>query len=120
MHSVNGITLSSTELKALKKLVALRDNKAVSEFAKRDIEAHPKKVGSYMQLRELGLISGFKTWNGIEASEVNQPGIDFVRDIRKVRRREWFRTYLPSIISAVIGIGGTIGGVLLGWHLHTL
>lgn len=128
MYSVNGIDLPSSQYKELRDLVNLESdderiafsNKALHPYDNKDLW-NPNGVACYKALYEKGLIGGTPVMNGfLFDGVVTQAGIDFIHDVRKVRRREWLRSYLPSIIAALLGVGGTIAGVLLGWHLGTL
>ena len=122
MHSSNGIDLTDTEFEILKQFVSLHDDQAVMEFARQDIKTNPKKIDSYIRLCKFDLINckNPDIWSDTNVKGTTQLGVDFVEDVKKLERRERIRTYLPSIIVAVLGIGGTLGGVLLGWFLRSL
>ena len=128
MYSVNGIDLPSSQYKELRDLVNLESdderiafsNKALHPYDNKDLW-NPNGVACYKALYEKGLIDGSSVDCGFRFyGVVTQGGIDFINDFREVKRREWIRTYLPVIISSIFGVGGTIAGVLLGWHLGTL
>ena len=118
MHSSNGIDLTDTEFKILKKLVSRHDDQAVMEFARQDIKTNPKKIDSYIRLCKFDLINckNPDIWSDTNVKGTTQLGVDFVEDVKKLERRERIRTYLPVIISTA----GTLLGVLLGWFLRSL
>lgn len=128
MYEVNGIDLPSSQYRELCDLVSLgsdEERKAFSDKALRPYEDkslwNQNGVDCYGGLLDKGLIEGAPTMGGfLFYGVVTQAGIDFVNDYKAASRREWIRTYLPSIIASVLGVGGTIAGVLLGWHLGSL
>lgn len=128
MYEANGIDLPRSQYRELRDLVSLGSDEDRKAFSNKALHPYEDKrlwnqngVECYKGLLDKGLICGTPILNGfLFDGVVTQAGLDFIADFRKKARRDWARTYLPSVIAAVLGVGGTIAGVLIGWHLGSL
>lgn len=127
MYSVNGIDLPSSQYRELCDLVALDPDEKRVEFSKKALNPYedktlwnPNGLDCYKGLYKKGLIDGTPAMNAfLFYGVVTQAGIDFVRDYKSTQRAERIRTYLPPILAGILGIAGTVIGVLIGWSLGT-
>ena len=128
MYQANGTDLPGSQYRELRDLVSLGSDEERKAFSERALHPYddksiwnPNGIDCYKGLHRTGLIEGIPTMDGfLFDGVVTQAGLDFISDYKKQSRREWVRTYLPSVIAAVLGIGGTVLGVIIGWHLGSL
>lgn len=127
MHSANGVELSTNQYRELRRIVKEEKRGNGLGYCRNRLAPDPETgepdmqlAQTYIALGNRGLISGLPCDDSYTVAFINQAAFDFVDDCRRESRQRWLRAYLPSIIAAVVGVGGTIAGVLLGWHLGTL
>lgn len=121
MYDANGISLTESEYRMLKKLVRKARRGKDRDFAKAQLR-FDEGLSQYNRdayvvltsLHEVGLVDLKVEGGFIEYRQIDYRARDFVRACRKGRRREFLRAYLPSLIA----VAGSLGGVAMGkWLL---
>lgn len=127
MYEADGIDLTRTEYKKLKLLRRAEARNRLDEFIGHElfdgqsIRLFPDEEKSkvYYSLYEKGLVDGSVMVGTLFCPKcLTYRGRDWLKDRRRAAFDEWVRTWLPSIVSAVIGVGGTLLGVMLGTMLE--
>ena len=115
MYEVNGVDLTSGEYRLLRELAGSDDRKALARSL---LDSDPARYNELLRaLRDKGMVRGTPLMGYFDLDDLTDAGESFLGDLRIKTRREWARAYLPSIIAALLGVGGTLLGVLLGWLL---
>lgn len=103
MYEVNGADLSSVELDGLEQA-----NKARWVSVDYDV---------LLSLRYKGLVKFHGDRQGIRDAEVTLKGRSFLKDAAILKRNEIIRTYLPVLVSALLGLISTIIGTVVGAYI---
>lgn len=115
MYEANGLNLSRSEYVALKQFIKMSKHEEVSAWIVYGDDAPTARL-----LAAKGLITGQQIGDAYRVDRATKLGHDFLRDFKSERRKDRFRTYFPPVIGGVLGIAGTVVGVILGWHLGRL
>lgn len=118
MYKVDGVDLSTTEFQVLEELVAKSRGEEGLPQPNREM------FSVYERLVDLGLIVGTAVIGGFAGLAVSPRGFDVVDDWRETERLRLakekeerdFRIFL-TVLSASMGLVGTLAGVLIGKFL---